>query len=44
MKKFFNNTIEVLFNITEMAFTILIPLGIILLTIHVVMDVLKSYI
>ncbi len=41
MRKFFNNAIEILFNVTEMVFAILIPLAIILLTIHVVLDVLK---
>ncbi len=42
MKKMFKNFIELVFNASEIVFAIFIPLGIIMLLSHVVMDALKD--
>ncbi len=42
MKKMFKNALEIIFNASEIFYAILIPLGIILLLIHAVMDALKD--
>ena len=41
MNKMFRNFLEIVFNASEIIFAIFIPLGIILLFIHAVMDALK---
>ncbi len=43
MKKMFKNFIELVFNASEIVFAIFIPLGIIMLLIHAVMDALKDF-
>lgn len=42
MNKRFNNFLEIVFNASEIVYAIFIPLGIIMLLIHAVMDVLKD--
>ncbi len=43
MKKMFKNLLELVFNASEIVFAIFIPLGIIMLLIHAVMDALKDF-
>ncbi len=42
MKKRFKNFLEIIFNASEVIYAVFIPLGILLLIIHTVMDVLKD--